>query len=123
VAPAIFGFGLATIALVATASMGTVKGAVACFALATLGVDFTLSPSWTACMDIAGKHTGTLSGAMNMIGNIGSFASSVTFPLLLNLTSSSRSYFYLAALLNLAAIACWWRVQPEESIPNLSGKG
>jgi ACS family glucarate transporter-like MFS transporter len=123
VAPAIFGFGLATIALIATASMGTVKGAVACFALATLGVDFTLSPSWTACMDIAGKHTGTLSGAMNMIGNIGSFASSVTFPLLLNLTSSGRSYFYLAALLNLAAIACWWRVQPEESIRNLNGKG
>jgi ACS family glucarate transporter-like MFS transporter len=112
-APAVFGFALATAALVATASTGTVQGAVACFALATLGVDFTLTPSWTACMDIAGKHTGTLSGAMNMIGNIGSFVSSVTFPVLLSATGSTRPYFYLAALLNAAAIACWWGVRPE----------
>jgi ACS family glucarate transporter-like MFS transporter len=111
--PAVLGFALAAAALAATASMGTVQGAVACFAIATLGVDFTLTPSWTACMDIAGKHTGTLSGAMNMFGNIGSFISSVTFPVLLGATGSSRSYFYLAAVLNLAAIACWWRVQPE----------
>jgi ACS family glucarate transporter-like MFS transporter len=122
VAPAIFGFALATAALVATASMETVQGAVACFALATLGVDFTLTPSWTACMDIAGKHTGTLSGAMNMVGNIGSFISSVTFPLLLGVTGSSRSYFYLAALLNVAAIACWWGVRPEgRSKPDFAG--
>ncbi len=112
--PAIAGFALATVALIAAASMPSVGGAVFFFALATLGVDLTLSPSWTACMDIAGKHTGTLSGAMNMMGNIGSFASSVTFPYLLELTSSPKTYFYIAALLNIAAIGCWLRVRPRE---------
>lgn len=113
--PAIAGFALATISLIAAASMPSVRGAVFFFALATLGVDLTLSPSWTACMDIAGKHTGTLSGAMNMMGNIGSFASSVTFPYLLDLTSSPKTYFYVAALLNIAAIVCWLHVRPGDA--------
>jgi ACS family glucarate transporter-like MFS transporter len=75
-------------------------------------VDLTLSPSWTACMDLAGEHTGTLTGAMNMAGNIGSFVSSIAFPYLLRATSSARSYFWIAAVVNLFAIVCWLRVRP-----------
>jgi MFS transporter, ACS family, glucarate transporter len=112
-APAIAGFGVASVALVAATWMPSVQGAVACFALATFGVDLTLSPSWTACSDIAGRHTGTLSGAMNMIGNFGSFVSSITFPYLLTLTKSAAAYFWLAALLNVVAILCWLGVRPD----------
>ena len=53
--PALAGFGVATVSLVAGASMPGVAGAVICFSLATFGVDMTLSPSWTACQDIAGS--------------------------------------------------------------------
>lgn len=113
--PAIFGFVLAAAALIAAASMPTVLGAVVCFALATFGVDLTLCPSWTACMDVARERTGTLTGVMNMVGNIGSLVSSVTFPFLLDLTKSAKSYFFLAAVLNLAAAACWLRVRPGEA--------
>jgi ACS family glucarate transporter-like MFS transporter len=95
--------------------MPTVLGAVVCFALATFGVDLTLCPSWTACMDIARERTGTLTGVMNMVGNIGSFVSSVTFPYLLDLTHSAQSYFFLAAFMNLAAAAFWLRVRPGDA--------
>lgn len=111
--PAVLGFALAVLSLVFAASMPTVLGAVVCFSLATLGVDMTLSPSWTACQDIAGPHTGVLSGAMNMMGNIGSFVSSVTFPILVRTTGSAAAYFYLAALLNIVAILCWLRIRPD----------
>jgi ACS family glucarate transporter-like MFS transporter len=104
------GFLLAALALVAAANMTNVAGAVLCFAIATFGVDLTLSPSWTACIDIADRHTGVLSGAMNMIGNLGSFVSSVTFPMLVNATGGANSYFYLAALLDVLALALWWRL-------------
>src|ERR1035437_5689809 len=76
-------------------------------AIATFGVDLTLSPSWTLCIDIAGVHTGTLSGAMNMCGNVGSFASSLAFPLLFRWTGRSDTFFYCAGAINLCAAALW----------------
>jgi ACS family glucarate transporter-like MFS transporter len=113
--PAIAGFALGTAALLAAPAMTTVVGAIICFSIATLGVDMTLSPSWTTCQDIAGRRTGTLSGAMNMVGNAGSFVSSITFPVLLQSTGSAAAYFYLAAGLNVVAILCWARVRPDQA--------
>src|ERR1035441_8638841 len=107
--PSAAGFLLGAGALVGAIHTATVWGAVVCFAIATFGVDLTLSPSWTLCIDIAGPRTGTLSGAMNMYGNIGSFASSVVFPLLLRWTGASDAYFYCAAAINLLAAGLWDR--------------
>ncbi|MPY86770.1 MAG: MFS transporter [Luteitalea sp.] len=111
--PAIAGFLLGAAGLLAAPSMPTVLGAVICFSIATFGVDMTLSPSWTACQDIAGPRTGVLSGSMNMFGNLGSFVSSITFPVLLQTTGSAATYFYVAAMLNVAAICCWWWLRPN----------
>ncbi len=116
-APALAGFGIAAMSLVAGASMPGVGGAVICFSLATFGVDMTLSPSWTACQDIAGARTGTLSGAMNMVGNIGSFISSVTFPVLVAATGTAAAYFYIAAVINVLGMLCWWRIRPGRTEP------
>ena len=115
VVPAIAGFTLGIAGLLAAPSMTTVAGAVVCFSLATLGVDMTLSPSWTSCQDLAGARTGLLSGAMNMVGNLGSFVSSITFPMLLDATGSAAAYFYLAAVLNVLAIGCWSRIHPHRA--------
>ena len=111
--PAMAGFALAIIGLLAAPSMSSVAGAIACFSLATLGVDMTLSPSWTSCQDLAGPRTGLLSGTMNMVGNLGSLVSSITFPVLLDATGSANTYLYLAATLNLLAIGCWSRIHPH----------
>jgi len=115
------GFGLANISLIAATFMPSVGGAVICFALATFGVDLTLSPSWTVCMDIGGKYTGTLSGAMNTAGNIGSFISSLTFPYLLSVTGSASMYFYVAAAINFIGMACWWGVRPDQRLNAIGG--
>lgn len=111
--PAMLGFGLASVALVAAASTSSANGFILFFSLATFGVDLTLSPSWTACADIGGEHTGTLSGAMNMMGSVGSLVSAVAFPLLFAMTGDIKSYFYVAVALNLAAAACWWLALKE----------
>jgi ACS family glucarate transporter-like MFS transporter len=111
--PAMLGFALGIAGLLAAPSTATVMAAVACFSIATLGVDMTLSPSWTSCQDVAGPRTGLMSGAMNMVGNLGSFVSSIAFPALLDSTGTAAAYFYLAAALNLVAIACWSRVHPH----------
>ncbi len=33
--------------------------------------DFVMPACWAGCMDIGGRYSGTVSGAMNMVGNIG----------------------------------------------------
>ncbi len=82
---------------------------VFCFGLATFGVDMTLSPSWAFCNDIGGKSSGAVSGAMNMVGNIGAALSAITFPMFAN----ANMFFVMAAGLNLAAIAAWCFMNPN----------
>jgi ACS family glucarate transporter-like MFS transporter len=112
--PAMCGFGLACVAVLAAASMPSATGFILFFSLATFGVDLTLSPSWTVCADIGGRHVGTLSGAMNMMGSIGAFASSVLFPYFFGLTGDIKGYFYLAAFLDAIAMGCWGLVLKGE---------
>jgi ACS family glucarate transporter-like MFS transporter len=107
VIPASFGFLIGTAAMCGAAQARTPWGSVLAIAIATFGVDLTLSPSWTLCIDIAGARTGTLSGAMNMCGNLGSFASSLAFPMLFRWTGRSDTFFYCAAAINLCAAFLW----------------
>jgi len=112
--PAILGFGLAVGGLLALTQAKTPWGAVACFTVATFGADMTISPSWQYCVDIGGKISGTVSGTMNMVGNVGSFVSANVFPWLLSLTGSASTYFTVAAALNAAAILCWLGMRPPK---------
>ena len=87
-----------------------------CFAVATFGVDMTLSPSWAFCNDIGGANSGAVSGSMNMVGNIGAALSAIAFPLLLNEeTGSANTFFMLAAGLNLVAIVTWCFMNPKRT--------
>jgi sugar phosphate permease len=40
-------------------------------AVAFASFDLTMGPAWAACVDLGGRHAGTLGGAMNMVGNLG----------------------------------------------------
>ncbi len=105
--PAMAGFAMAAGGVLAVSSMETPLGAALAFTAATFGADMTISPSWSYCADVAGKCAGSVSAAMNMIGNLGAFISANAFPWLLGLTGSARAYFTVAAILNVIAIVCW----------------
>ncbi len=85
------------------------------FALATFGVDMTLSPSWAFCNDIGGPNSGAVSGSMNMVGNVGAALSAIIFPLMLNKTGSANNFFMAAAGLNVIAIGAWLYMNPNRS--------
>ena len=114
--PAMVGFGLAAVTLIPAPFMRSPAGFIACFALTTIGVDLTVSSSWTVCCDVGGKYSGTLSAAMNTLGALGSFASSMLFPLIIGWTGNIRTYFYLAAFLNAIALVCWKYIDPAKSL-------
>lgn len=113
--PAIIGFAIATCGVLAVTFVDSATAAVAAFAIATFGVEMTISPSWAFCLDLGGANSGAVSASMNMAGNFGGFVSANAFPLLGRLSGSSSSYFRVAAGLNLLAMLCWFLMQ--------SGKG
>jgi ACS family glucarate transporter-like MFS transporter len=113
--PALFGFLMGTVAMCIAPHAQTPMGAVLALAIATFGVDLTLSPSWTLCIDIAEGHTGTLSGAMNMCGNIGSFVSSLAFPVLFRWTGRYETFFYTAAVINLFGAFLWFTLRDQRT--------
>jgi ACS family glucarate transporter-like MFS transporter len=114
--PAIIGFSLATIGILASIYMEEVTGAVVFISLAVFGADMTLSPSWSACVDIGKEHSGTVSGTMNMAGNLGSFFTALAFPYLLSMTGSGTPFFFVAATLNLLAILMWLAIKPQKAL-------
>ncbi|MEZ5040239.1 MAG: MFS transporter [Saprospiraceae bacterium] len=117
---AMIGFGLAAVGLIGSVYMETALGAVAFLSLAILGADMTLPPSWTLCVDIGKRHAGTVSGAMNMAGNIGSFITALAFPYLQAWTGSVTPFFFLGAGLNLLGLFLWSNIRADQALETSS---
>jgi MFS transporter, ACS family, glucarate transporter len=109
--PAVIGFALSAAGLMAVVFAPSVVTAVCGFTIAVFGADMTITPSWVFCADVGGKHTGGISGAMNMFGSIGAFVSANAFPFLHMKTGRSTAYFLLAAILDIAGIICWLQMR------------
>lgn len=114
--PAMIGFGLAAAGLIGSIFMTTPLTAVIMLSIAIFGADMTLSPSWALCVDIGKKSAGTVSGTMNMAGNIGSFLTALAFPYLAAWTGSVDYFFYIAALLNILAMYLWSSTQADRGL-------
>jgi ACS family glucarate transporter-like MFS transporter len=99
--------------------MDTPQTAVMAMCLAIFGSDMVLSPSWTTCLDVGGRNAGTVSGAMNMVGNLGAFFTSILFPMLYKSVQSHEPFFYLAAGLNVVAIFLWFMIRPDRPLVDL----
>ncbi len=109
--PALGGFVLAAGALGLLTQAGTAEMAVGLFTLATFGTEMTISPSWAYCIDIGGGRSGSVSGAMNMVGNLGAFVSASAFPALARWNGGDAGvYFLVAAGLNCLGAVLWWRM-------------
>jgi ACS family glucarate transporter-like MFS transporter len=114
--PAMLGFALAALALLPAPFMRSPGWFIACFALATFGLDLTVSPSWTVCCDVGGRFSGTLAAAMNTSGALGSLASSLLFPIFVGRAETLRMYFYIAVFLNILALIGWRYIEPSRAV-------
>jgi ACS family glucarate transporter-like MFS transporter len=96
----------------------TLQSNRAAVVLGLLGVscflaDFVIPVSWAACIDVGGKFSGTYSGSMNMMGNLGGAAATAVIGHLLDLTHKNWNVvFYLAAGVFVAGALCWFFIDP-----------
>ncbi len=66
-------------------------------------------------MDVGGRHTGALSGSMNMMGNAGGAVAPMVVPLVLKATHDNWNVnIALFAIACFLAAACWWFVDSDE---------
>lgn len=114
--PAVLGFLLSAAGLVVSVFMDTPLGAIGCLSLAVFGADMTLAPSWSVCIDIGRRSAGTVSGTMNMAGNLGSFVTALAFPYLLDWTGTHDTFFVVGAVLNGLAAVAWLFTCPNRSL-------
>ena len=70
--------------------------------------DFVMPAAWAGCMDIGGRHSGTVSGTMNMIGNIGGALSPMLVGYILTWSPGNWALtFYVSCAIYLMGAVCW----------------
>jgi MFS family permease len=70
--------------------------------------DFVMPAAWAGTMDIGGRYSGTVSGAMNMMGSIAGASSTLVVGYLLAWTSGDWALtFYISAAIYLVGAICW----------------
>jgi len=91
--------------------------AVYCLTAALFFLECTIGPSWSVPMHVGGKYSGTVSGMMNMAGNIGGALSPTVFGLLVQFAGSWFAPFIVSAVLLVLGAAVWafW-LDPEASV-------
>jgi MFS family permease len=89
--------------------------AVASLCLASFVKDFAMAVSWSTCIDIGHRYSGTVSGFMNMVGNLGTFVSP---PIVAALARAGRWELALAYSggMFLVASCCWLFINPRRVI-------
>jgi ACS family glucarate transporter-like MFS transporter len=84
--------------------------------------DLVMPGSWAACMDVGGKYAGTLSGTMNMVGNLGGSLSSVVIAYILNHSGNNWDMvLYVRAGVYFIGIFFWLMLDPVTPLESKAG--
>ncbi len=75
-----------------------------------------VAPPWAVCLQIGGQHAGVVSGAMNMVGNLGGALCPVVVGVCVDRWNSWETPLLSVTLFYLMAAACWLAIDPERPI-------
>ena len=110
---AYIGFAGATFFLILSTKIQDPALAMLSMGMASFSNDLVMPGSWGACMDVGGNYAGTLSGTMNMMGNLGGVVSPVAIGYILGQTNNNWDItFYVSAAIYFAGIFFWIFLDP-----------
>jgi MFS family permease len=94
---------------------------VALMSLAAMSSGFGNPAAWAATMDVAGRQTAIVVGAMNMAGTLGGLAMPVVLGIMIGEIKETggdwNAVIYLFAATYAAGALCWLAVDPNDSLP------
>jgi MFS family permease len=102
------GFAGACGCLIISTRVGDPLLAMLTIATASFFNDLVMPSAWGATMDLGGRYAGTVSGAMNSIGNLAGVALPVAIPYILKWTHNDWNFtFYVSAAVYSTGILSW----------------
>jgi ACS family glucarate transporter-like MFS transporter len=105
---AVGGFIGASVSIVVFTRISDPVAAMFVLGMAGFFNDFAMPVAWASTMDIGGRYSGTVSGAMNMMGSIAGASSTLFVGYLLAWTSGNWTLtFYISAGIYLVGAVCW----------------
>lgn len=108
---------LAGALLVLSTNLQDPTWALIAISFASFANDLQMPASWGACMSIGGKYAGTLSGSMNMMGNLAGACAPIAIPKILIWTNNDWSMtFYVSAFMYAIAVITWMLLDTSKSI-------
>src|SRR5262249_54558898 len=113
---AVSGFAVAMVFVTAGVLARDPKMAILSMALAVAGLEVTTGVCWAIPLDVARDHSGTVSGLMNMFGNLGGAVSPILVALAVERFHSWTPPFVLGSFLCLAAGLLWLKIDPCRSV-------
>lgn len=111
------GLALSGLFMLGTSQAADRELAVVFLALGYGSMDCMLPVSWAVCMDIGKKYAGSVSGSMNMAGQLGSFASTALFGYLVKWMGNDYNKALIPlALMLLVSAALYVFIDPTEQL-------
>lgn len=101
----VFGFLVAAASLLPGVLMQDPTTALAWLIVALMGLELTVAVSWAMCIDVGQQFSGSVSGVMNMFGNVGGAFSAIVVGYLATLYGWTPPFILGSGLCLLAAIA------------------
>jgi MFS family permease len=87
--------------------------AMVALGLASFANDLAMPVAWGTCMDVGGRFAGTLSGSMNMMGQLGGTLCPIVVAQILKYTGNNWIIaFWVAAAVYLIGAVCWIFIDP-----------
>jgi MFS family permease len=90
--------------------------------MAGLFNDFVMPAAWAGCMDVGGRYSGTVSGAMNTLGSVAGAISPLVVGYLLTWTNQNWTVtFYVSAAVYSLGAVCWLFLDAKTPIEGATG--
>jgi sugar phosphate permease len=115
------GFIVAAVALVPGVMAHDANTALLWLVVALAGLELTVAVSWAMCLDIGGNFTGSVSGVMNTLGNLGGAFSAVVVGYLATYLGWTYPFIVSSALCVLAAVLASMIDPRRSAVEPLSG--
>ena len=117
-----FGFGAASVLLLLSFYLKNPLWAMIAMGFASFANDFVMPVSWAAAMDVGGRHTGTLSGVMNMASAVGGSLAPILTGRLIAASGGWEMNFWISAAVYLVGLCCWLFLDPVTPLPEIEGE-
>ena len=110
-------YGGAALLLALFTQISNPVAAIAILSLSSFAAEFSSPITWTTAMDIGGEHVGSVSGLMNMLGQLGGSIAPTVTGLLLTYTGNAWNVaFYASAIIYSAGAFCWRFIDPAQRL-------